>query len=129
MHPFQYRPTYVHAKVGIFDDNWLTIGSANLNDRGLVTDSEMNVVVRDASLALATRADLWAEHLALSPDEVAAADPVSLVETTWRQRASDNAAIMKTAQKPLTSQVHLYECGRQPEDWLLAESQTLTFEH
>jgi Phosphatidylserine/phosphatidylglycerophosphate/cardiolipin synthases and related enzymes len=38
--PFRYRPTYVHAKVAIFDDEWLTIGSANLNDRGLVTDSE-----------------------------------------------------------------------------------------
>ncbi len=129
LHPFQYRPTYVHAKVGIFDDEWLTIGSANLNDRGMVTDSEMNVVIKDGSLALATRADLWAEHLNLSKREVAAQDPLSLVDTIWRQRASDNAAIVKAAQKPLTSQVHRYECGRQPEDWLLDESQTLTFEH
>ena len=59
VHPFQYRPTYVHAKVGIFDDEWLTVGSANLNDRGLVTDSEMNVVANDSPLALATRTDLW----------------------------------------------------------------------
>jgi len=35
---FSYRPTYVHAKVGIVDDEWLTVGSANLNNRGLITD-------------------------------------------------------------------------------------------
>jgi phosphatidylserine/phosphatidylglycerophosphate/cardiolipin synthase-like enzyme len=129
VHPFQYRPTNVHAKVGIIDDQWLTVGSANLNDRGLVTDSEMNVVVNDPSLAAATRADLWAEHLGLSKDEVEASDPIALVDAVWRQRAADNAAIMKSAQKPLTSQVHRYECGRQPEGWLLEESETLTFEH
>ena len=26
------RPVYVHAKVGIVDDLWLTVGSCNLND-------------------------------------------------------------------------------------------------
>ena len=25
-------PIYVHAKIGIIDDHWLTVGSANLND-------------------------------------------------------------------------------------------------
>jgi phosphatidylserine/phosphatidylglycerophosphate/cardiolipin synthase-like enzyme len=129
VHAFQYRPTYVHAKVGIFDDQWLTVGSANLNDRGLVTDSEMNVVVNDPSLAIATRADLWAEHLSLAKDEVAAADPIALVDFEWRQRAAANAAIIKSAEKPLTSQVRWYECGRQPESWLREESETLTFEH
>lgn len=129
VHAFQYRLTYVHAKVGIFDDKWLTVGSANLNDRGLVIDREMNVVVNDPSHAAATRADLWAEHLSLSKDDVAAADPIALIDVEWRQRATASAATIKSAEKPLTSQVHLYECGRQPEGWLLEESQTLTFEH
>ena len=35
---------YVHAKVGIVDDRWLTIGSANLNAHSLLNDTEMNVV-------------------------------------------------------------------------------------
>ena len=38
---------YVHAKVGIVDDRWLTIGSANLNEHSLFNDTEMNVVTRD----------------------------------------------------------------------------------
>jgi hypothetical protein len=44
-------PMYVHAKVGIVDDRWLTIGSANLNEHSLFNDSEMNVVTCDEALA------------------------------------------------------------------------------
>ena len=61
-------PLYVHAKVGIVDDRWLTVGSANLNAHSLLNDTEMNVVTDDAALARATRVRLWAEHLELEPD-------------------------------------------------------------
>ena len=37
-------PVYVHAKVGVVDDRWLTIGSANLNEHSLFNDTEMNVL-------------------------------------------------------------------------------------
>ena len=39
---------YVHAKVGIVDDRWLTLGSANLNAHSFFNDSEVNVVTCDA---------------------------------------------------------------------------------
>ena len=48
-------PVYVHAKVGIVDDRWLTVGSANLNDHSLFNDTEVNVVTHDARLARETR--------------------------------------------------------------------------
>ena len=38
---------YVHAKVGIVDDRWLTLGSANLNAHSFFNDSEVNVVTCD----------------------------------------------------------------------------------
>ncbi len=41
------RPLYVHAKIGIVDDAWLTVGSANLNEHSFFNDSEMNVVTCD----------------------------------------------------------------------------------
>ena len=44
-------PIYVHAKVGIIDDAWLTLGSANLNEHSLFNDTEMNVVAHDPELA------------------------------------------------------------------------------
>ena len=46
---------YVHAKIGIVDDHWLTLGSANLNEHSLFNDTEVNVVVNDEELASATR--------------------------------------------------------------------------
>ena len=42
---------YVHAKIGIVDDRWLTIGSANLNNRSAGLDTEVEVDV-DARLVL-----------------------------------------------------------------------------
>ena len=39
---------YVHAKVGIVDDRWLTLGSANLNAHSFFNDTEVNVVTCDA---------------------------------------------------------------------------------
>ena len=48
-------PVYVHAKIGIVDDRWLTLGSANLNEHSLFNDTELNVVTCDAALARQTR--------------------------------------------------------------------------
>jgi phosphatidylserine/phosphatidylglycerophosphate/cardiolipin synthase-like enzyme len=82
-------PLYVHAKVGIVDDRWLTIGSANLNAHSLLNDTEMNVVTDDDGLARATRVRLWAEHLEMEQAEVAAMDPVTLVDDYWRRIAAE----------------------------------------
>lgn len=60
-----YRPIYVHGKVAIVDDLWSTVGSANLNNRGMRDDTEMNVATLDAELAYNLRLLLWSEHLGL----------------------------------------------------------------
>ena len=65
----RYRPIYVHAKVTIIDDLWSTVGSANLNNRGMRDDTEMNVATLDAELARGLRMLLWAEHLELIGEE------------------------------------------------------------
>jgi phosphatidylserine/phosphatidylglycerophosphate/cardiolipin synthase-like enzyme len=82
-------PLYVHAKVGIVDDRWLTVGSANLNAHSLLNDTEMNVVTDDAALARETRVRLWAEHLELDRETVAQTDPVTLVDDHWRTIAAE----------------------------------------
>lgn len=75
---------YVHAKVGIVDDRWLTVGSANLNAHSLLNDTEMNVVTDDAELARETRLRLWAEHLEVDVDAIAGDDPHAVVDERWR---------------------------------------------
>jgi phosphatidylserine/phosphatidylglycerophosphate/cardiolipin synthase-like enzyme len=94
------QPVYVHAKVAIVDDKWLTIGSANLNEHSLFNDSEVNVACHDPALARATRTRLWAEHLELSPDEVDG-DPVALVESAWKPVSAEQLARQR-AGLPLT---------------------------
>jgi phosphatidylserine/phosphatidylglycerophosphate/cardiolipin synthase-like enzyme len=88
-HPPQ--PVYVHAKIGIVDDRWLTIGSANLNEHSLFNDSEMNLVIADERLATDVRKRLWAEHLECSERDLDA--PVhEVVDTRWRPRAEEELA-------------------------------------
>ena len=65
----RYRPIYVHAKVAIIDDLWATAGSANLNNRGMRDDTEMNVATLDRELARSLRLVLWSEHLGLVKDD------------------------------------------------------------
>jgi phosphatidylserine/phosphatidylglycerophosphate/cardiolipin synthase-like enzyme len=93
-------PLYVHAKVGIVDDRWLTIGSANLNDHSLFNDTEMNVVTDDPRLARATRVRLWAEHLDLDPSIVTATDPRDLIDERWRPIAEEQLARRQADQSP-----------------------------
>ncbi|MEO9222747.1 MAG: phospholipase D family protein [Mycobacteriaceae bacterium] len=73
---------YVHAKVGIVDDRWLTVGSANLNEHSLFNDTEMNVVTCDPDLVRDTRLRLWAEHLELDRAAVSG-DPTEVIEQHW----------------------------------------------
>jgi phosphatidylserine/phosphatidylglycerophosphate/cardiolipin synthase-like enzyme len=82
-------PLYVHAKVAVIDDRWLIIGSANLNAHSFFNDTEMCVVTDDADLARQTRVRLWAEHLELDEDEVAAQSIAQLVDESWRPIAAE----------------------------------------
>jgi phosphatidylserine/phosphatidylglycerophosphate/cardiolipin synthase-like enzyme len=81
-------PIYVHAKIAIIDDAWLTVGSANLNEHSLFNDTEMNVVTHDPGLAGQTRINLWAEHLDLPVDELQG-DPASIIDEKWRPLAEE----------------------------------------
>jgi phosphatidylserine/phosphatidylglycerophosphate/cardiolipin synthase-like enzyme len=80
---------YVHAKVAIVDDRWLTVGSANLNAHSLMNDTEMNVVTDDVALARDVRLRLWAEHLELKPGAIAELDPCAVVDDHWRPVATE----------------------------------------
>jgi phosphatidylserine/phosphatidylglycerophosphate/cardiolipin synthase-like enzyme len=79
-------PIYVHAKIAIVDDEWLTLGSANRNEHSLFNDTEMNVVTHDPEMARRTRIRLWAEHLELPIGQLER-DPTAVIDTEWQPRA------------------------------------------
>src|SRR5713101_6928152 len=91
-------PVYVHAKVGIVDDAWMTIGSANLNEHSLFNDTEMNVVTHDAALARQTRLRLWAEHLQRPLNDLAA-DPIAVIDGLWRPIAREQLERRKRGER------------------------------
>jgi phosphatidylserine/phosphatidylglycerophosphate/cardiolipin synthase-like enzyme len=79
---------YVHAKVGIVDDRWLTVGSANLNAHSLLHDTEMNVVTHDEAVARSTRLRLWSEHLE-RPEQEIGGNPATVFDDLWRPIATE----------------------------------------
>jgi phosphatidylserine/phosphatidylglycerophosphate/cardiolipin synthase-like enzyme len=82
-------PLYVHAKVGIVDDRWLTVGSANLNAHSLLNDTEMNVCSDHPQLARRTRLRLWAEHLEVDPEAIDGRPVAKVVDELWRPIAAE----------------------------------------
>jgi phosphatidylserine/phosphatidylglycerophosphate/cardiolipin synthase-like enzyme len=90
---------YVHAKIVIVDDRWLTLGSANLNEHSMFNDTEMNIVVADESLARALRLRLWSEHLECSADELDAPVHV-LVDERWRTAAEAELQRIRSGELP-----------------------------
>lgn len=81
-------PVYVHAKVCIVDDEWMTCGSDNLNRRSWTHDSEVTcaVVDPDGRLPREFRTTLWAEHLGLPQDDPRLLD-LDHAAALWAARA------------------------------------------
>jgi len=88
-------PIYVHAKVCVVDDVWMTVGSDNLNRRSWTNDSEASCAIVDETLddreprdpgrlgdgarhlARETRLRLWREHSGICADDERLLDPVT----------------------------------------------------
>jgi len=100
---------YVHAKLMVVDDIFVGIGSANLNNRGLFYDGEINVFSVPESLrnsprnpALQLRRRLWAEMIDL-PEAMAApllTDPLASGPLFDRSPFAGNRFLPLDAQPP-----------------------------
>jgi phosphatidylserine/phosphatidylglycerophosphate/cardiolipin synthase-like enzyme len=57
------KQIYVHSKVMIIDDKWITIGSANMDRDGFRDSSELDLGILAPTSARQLRVKLWREHL------------------------------------------------------------------
>ncbi len=94
-------PVYVHAKVCIVDDEWMTCGSDNLNIRSWTHDSELTCAVVDpeGSLPRDLRTTLWSEHLGLPPEDPRLAE-IDQATALWADRATATDARIRAHALP-----------------------------
>jgi phosphatidylserine/phosphatidylglycerophosphate/cardiolipin synthase-like enzyme len=78
-----FRATYIHSKLMIVDDRFLTIGSANLTNRSMGLDSELHVAWeheeeggRLVDTIRNVRVSLLAEHAGLSAADAPGLEPI-----------------------------------------------------
>jgi phosphatidylserine/phosphatidylglycerophosphate/cardiolipin synthase-like enzyme len=116
-----YKPIYVHAKVAVIDDRWYMVGSANLNQRGLEGDSELNAQVLDAQQARDLRLRLWSEHLGLPRETIATLTPAQAIDQLWTPLGTHARQTVDGRGGPLRTSVVHYQKGSMPGDLSLGE--------
>ena len=104
-------PVYVHAKIGIVDDRWLTIGSANLNEHSLFNDTEMNIVVMDERIVRDVRLRLWAEHLGRRVEDIQV-EPAAAFDQFWKPIAKEQRRRREEGAAPTHHLVQLPHLSR-----------------
>lgn len=60
--PGAWMPVYVHSKIMVIDDVFLTHGSANVNRRSMEVDSELNICHERMDVTQPLRRQLWNIH-------------------------------------------------------------------
>ncbi|MCL2656249.1 MAG: cardiolipin synthase ClsB [Betaproteobacteria bacterium] len=55
---FEYHTSFLHAKVGVVDEDWATVGSSNIDPFSLLLAREANVVVRNKVFTCRLRSSL-----------------------------------------------------------------------
>ncbi len=74
---YEYRPSFLHAKVAVVDGEWATVGSSNIDPFSLLLAREANVFVRDASFAGTLKDSL---------EQAIVDDSIAIHEQRWSSR-------------------------------------------
>jgi phosphatidylserine/phosphatidylglycerophosphate/cardiolipin synthase-like enzyme len=76
----EYESIYIHAKLAIIDDEWMTIGSANCGPRSFEFDTELNAFTNDIQEVVNFRRELWSEHMGIAKDDNLLKNPQSAIK-------------------------------------------------
>jgi len=97
----RYRQVYIHSKLMVIDDAFITLGSANMNQRSMLTDSEINIATDDHAKAKDLRQRIWGR---LAGEELDGGDggPKKIAATfgDWQELMNANDSRKKEG-KPL----------------------------
>ncbi|WP_432257351.1 phospholipase D-like domain-containing protein [Cupriavidus sp. TMH.W2] len=100
-----WMPVYVHSKVMIIDDVFLTHGSANINTRSMEVDSELNICHEHAAVTQPLRQRLWSIHT----KGTGAQDDPKVAFKAWSNIINNNSDFRASkTQSPIASLVGFY---------------------
>jgi phosphatidylserine/phosphatidylglycerophosphate/cardiolipin synthase-like enzyme len=89
------QPVYVHSKLMIIDDRYVSVGSANFDARSMFIDTELTLGIVDGDLVASRlggkdtqvcrfardlREKLWKEHLRIKDNQAVDHDPIELLK-------------------------------------------------
>ncbi|PCE22119.1 phospholipase [Paraburkholderia acidicola] len=99
--PAAWEYCYVHAKLMVVDDVFMTLGSANINFRSMAVDSELNICHDHAGVTAPLRKKLWGIH---TKGAGAQDDPKDAFKQ-WDRIIRANSANQKAHSAPIASLV------------------------
>jgi len=110
----RYREIYIHSKLMIVDDVYLTLGSANLNARSMAADSELNLCTEEYAFTKAARKRVWGN---LAGDDLDGRDctrrETAQAHEDWLKRMKANGGNKAKAHAPENNSfIHLFEDPR-----------------
>ena len=101
--PGAWAEVYIHAKLMIVNDAFLTLGSANINTRSMQVDSELNLAVDRPEIATALRQELWGRHTNSRPNanpEQLYGEAARKAFNAWKSILTANTSAEKNTQSP-----------------------------
>lgn len=90
---------YVHSKLMLVNDTFMTLGSTNINTRSMEVDSELNIAHCNPHISKKARLDLWRLHT----KGIGAQEDVSVAFDAWGDLINKNKENEKYARQPIAS--------------------------
>ncbi|WP_081961211.1 phosphatidylserine/phosphatidylglycerophosphate/cardiolipin synthase family protein [Aquabacterium sp. NJ1] len=109
--------TYVHAKLMIIDDTFMTLGSANINTRSMETDSELNIIHDRPEVSKPARQTLWDLHTKNFGGQRIADLPLKDAYDAWETIVQENINRRKNARAPVAPLDAFLRLDPSRKDW------------
>lgn len=93
-----WQEVYIHAKLMLIDDAFMTVGSANINTRSMQVDSELNIAHHRPEITTPLRIQQWEKY---TGGRVAAGVPLQDAYDTWQNVMNKNVDAKKQSRRPI----------------------------
>lgn len=92
----RYREIYIHSKLMLTNDSFFTLGSANMNQRSMAVDSELNMACNDRALTESMRKRIWSQLSGKAFDGgTAKQQELMVVHKKWGEFQVQNRSLKK----------------------------------